>query len=206
MISITYLLIGVQVILSIMALRDPTLKFRMIFSPSIIRHRQEYFRFLTSGFIHADYLHLFFNMWALFLFGQPVEEFLVSYYGFKGTYFFLLLFISGVVMANLPDYWLKRYQPSYLSLGASGGVSSVVFASILLSPLTKLIIFPIPVPMPAWVFAILYTAYSVYMERRQMDHVNHLAHVIGGIWGVVFMTLLEPALLPAFLQQIMSTF
>jgi len=206
MISITYLLIGVQVILSIMAFRDPTLKFRMIFSPSIIRHRQEYFRFLTSGFIHADYLHLFFNMWALFLFGQPVEEFLVSYYGFKGTYFFLLLFISGVVMANLPDYWLKRYQPSYLSLGASGGVSSVVFASILLSPLTKLIIFPIPVPMPAWVFAILYTAYSVYMERRQMDHVNHLAHVIGGIWGVVFMTLLEPALLPAFLQQIMSTF
>ncbi|MFN4086929.1 MAG: rhomboid family intramembrane serine protease [Spirosomataceae bacterium] len=206
MISITYLLIGVQVILSIMAFRDPTLKFRMIFSPSIIRHRQEYFRFLTSGFIHADYLHLFFNMWALFLFGQPVEEFLVSYYGFKGTYFFLLLFISGVVMANLPDYWLKRYQPSYLSLGASGGVSSVVFASILLSPLTKLIIFPIPVPMPAWVFAILYTAYSVYMERRQMDHVNHLAHVIGGIWGIVFMTLLEPALLPAFLQQIMSTF
>jgi len=206
MISITYLLIGVQVILSIMAFRDPTLKFRMIFSPSIIRHRQEYFRFLTSGFIHADYLHLFFNMWALFLFGQPVEEFLVSYYGFKGTYFFLLLFISGVVMANLPDYWLKRYQPSYLSLGASGGVSSVVFASILLSPLTKLIIFPIPVPMPAWVFAILYTAYSVYMERRQMDHVNHLAHVIGGICGVVFMTLLEPALLPAFLQQIMSTF
>lgn len=206
MISITYLLIGVQVILSIMAFRDPTLKFRMIFSPSIIRHRQEYFRFLTSGFIHADYLHLFFNMWALFLFGQPVEEFLVSYYGFKGTYFFLLLFISGVVMANLPDYWLKRFQPSYLSLGASGGVSSVVFASILLSPLTKLIIFPIPVPMPAWVFAILYTAYSVYMERRQMDHVNHLAHVIGGIWGIVFMTLLEPALLPAFLQQIMSTF
>lgn len=206
MISITYLLIGVQVILSIMAFRDPILKFRMIFSPSIIRHRQEYFRFLTSGFIHADYLHLFFNMWALFLFGQPVEEFLVSYYGFKGTYFFLLLFISGVVMANLPDYWLKRYQPSYLSLGASGGVSSVVFASILLSPLTKLIIFPIPVPMPAWVFAILYTAYSVYMERRQMDHVNHLAHVIGGIWGIVFMTLLEPALLPAFLQQIMSTF
>ena len=206
MISITYLLIGVQVILSIMAFRDPTLKFRMIFSPSIIRHRQEYFRFLTSGFIHADYLHLFFNMWALFLFGQPVEEFLVSYYGFKGTYFFLLLFISSVLMANLPDYWLKRYQPSYLSLGASGGVSSVVFASILLSPLTKLIIFPIPVPMPAWVFAILYTAYSVYMERRQMDHVNHLAHVIGGIWGIVFMTLLEPALLPAFLQQIMSTF
>ena len=204
--SITYLLIGVQVILSIMAFRDSTLKFRMIFSPAIIRNRKEYFRFLTSGFIHADYLHLFFNMWALFLFGQPVEDFLVSYYGLKGTYFFLLLFISGVIMANLPDYWLKRYQPSYLSLGASGGVSSIVFASILLSPLTKLVIFPIPIPMPAWVFAILYTAYSVYMERRQMDHVNHLAHVIGGVWGILFMTLLEPAILPVFFQQILSSF
>lgn len=204
--SITFILILLIVLVSIQAQRDSGLKYRLIYSPVIIRNRNEYYRFLTSGFIHADFLHLFFNMWALYIFGGPVEEYLVSFYGPSGKVYFILLFLSGVILANLPDYWLKRYQSNYLSLGASGGVSSVVFASILLSPLTKLIIFPIPIPMPAWIFAILYTAYSVYMERRQMDHVNHLAHIIGGVWGILFMTGLEPGIIVSFVQQIMSTF
>jgi membrane associated rhomboid family serine protease len=91
-------------------------------------------------------------------------------------------------------------------LGASGGVSSIVFASIILSPLTKLIMFPIPIPMPAYIFALIYVAYSVYMDRRQGDNVNHMAHLWGGLWGVVFMLVVYPESIKGFFNQILGSF
>jgi membrane associated rhomboid family serine protease len=145
-------------------------------------------------------------MWALYLFGGTVEGYLLMQFGAQGSGYFLLLFVSGVIIANLPDFFSRRNQFNYFSLGASGGVSSIVFASVIISPLTKLIIFPIPIPMPAWIFAILYTAYSVYMEKRQMDNINHLAHLWGGLWGFVFMLLLQPSSLRIFIEQILMSF
>ena len=109
------------------------------------------------------------------------------------------------MVANLPDQFRHRNNPGYNSLGASGGVSAVVFASIILMPLTKLMIFPIPIEFPAWVFAIIYVAYSIYMDRRQADRVNHLAHMWGALWGVVFIVWCYPGALPHFFQQILGS-
>jgi membrane associated rhomboid family serine protease len=204
--SITIIFIIGIVILSIIAFRDDGLTFKLIHNPYTVERRKEYYRFLTSGFIHADYLHLFLNMYALYLFGGAVETYFQFFFGASANLYFMGLFFLGIIVANLPDYFTKKNLPHYNSLGASGGVSSVVFASIILSPLTKLMMIPIPIPMPAYVFAAIYVGYSIYMDRRNSDNINHMAHLWGGLWGVVFMAVSYPSSIPRFFEQIMSSF
>ncbi len=204
--SVTFIFIAVTVIASLMAFRDSNLRYKLIHNPYAVFHRKEYYRLISSGFIHADYGHLLFNMIALYMFGGVVEQYFAFFFGEKAGAYFILLYLSGIIVANLPDLMQKRNMPYFNSLGASGGVSSIVFCSIILHPTNTLLIFPIPIPMPAYVFAVVYIAYSVYMEKRQMDNVNHLAHLWGGLWGVVFIAVAHFQSIPAFYQQILHSF
>lgn len=204
--SLTLILVGVTVVTSWIGFQNTEFRSKWMHNAYAAYHRKEYYRLLTSGFIHADFFHLLFNMWALYLFGGLVEQYFAYFFGGKSTVFFLLFYLSGIVIASLPDFFQKKDQVYFNSLGASGGVSSIVFCAIILQPLMELIIFPIPIPMPAYVFAVLYTAYSIYMEKRQMDNVNHLAHLWGGVWGILFIAIAQPSAIPNFFNQISSSF
>ena len=175
--------------------------------PYVMARSGQWYRLLTSGFLHADWAHLLFNMFAFYSFSPVVLATLKdSYGGALGLGLFLLLYLGGIIISDLPTYFRHRNDPGYRSLGASGGVSSVLFASILLFPVNTngggIIIFPIPFPIQPFLFGFLYLAYSYYMGRRRGDNINHDAHFYGALYGVVLMLVLMPAAAPAFAQQI----
>ena len=195
---LTFLLIAVTALVSWQAFEKPKLLERLILWPPAIERRKQYDRLLTHGFVHADWQHLLFNMITLFFFGRAVEPLFAQILGPAG---FLLFYLSAVVVAILPTYLRHRHDPSYRSLGASGAVSAVLFASILLQP--WMLIF-IPIPIPAVLYGIGYVAYSFWMDRNGGDNVNHSAHLSGAIYGVLFMLLMEPRVGAHFLNALMN--
>ena len=154
---------------------------------------------MTHGFIHADFQHLLFNMITLYFFGRLIERFFAAYIGEVG---FLLFYLSALVVAILPTYIGHRSDAGYRSLGASGAVSAVLFAFILLQPWSMIYVFFLP--LPAIVYGVLYVGYSIWMDRQGRDNVNHSAHLWGAGYGVLFTLLLEPRVGPAFLQGLMQ--
>jgi len=198
---ITLALVAVTVVVSWQAWERPKLMDRLILWPPAIDRQQQYDRLLTHGFIHADGMHLIFNMVTLYSFGGMME----GYFGARiGPVGFLLFYLSAVVMAILPTFMRHRHDARYRSLGASGAVSAVLFASILLDPWSGIYLFFIPIPVPAFIFAGLYIWYSIWMDKRGGDNINHSAHLWGALYGVMFTLLQQPALAPHFLQRLVS--
>jgi membrane associated rhomboid family serine protease len=140
---------------------------------------------ITSGFLHASLGHLFVNMLVLFFFGIVIEQTL-------GVYHYLALYFSGLAFSALPSLVKYRDDPNYATLGASGAVESVLFAFIFLYPTEKIIIILLPIPIPAWVFGLLFLAYSVFESKRGVGKVNHGAHIAGALWGILYLILFIP--------------
>ncbi|HZV23053.1 MAG TPA: rhomboid family intramembrane serine protease, partial [Luteimonas sp.] len=157
---ITLLLIAVTVLVSWLAFNNARLMERLILWPPAIQRRHQYDRLVTHGFIHADFQHLLFNMITLYFFGRLIERFFSTYIGETG---FLLFYLSALVVAILPTYLTHRNDAGYRSLGASGAVSAVLFAFILLQPWSMIYVFFLP--LPAIVYGVLYVGYSIWMDR-----------------------------------------
>lgn len=172
----------------------------LIFWPPAVR-RGQYHRFLTHGFIHADGGHLLFNMITLYFFGSVMERLFAPYIGAAG---FVAFYLGGIVVAMLPSWLKHRNDPAYRSLGASGAVSAVLFAYILIQPWQLIFVFFIPVP--AIIFAALYVAWSIWSERQARDNINHSAHLWGAAYGVLFTLILEPRVAGQFLQRLFNPF
>jgi membrane associated rhomboid family serine protease len=171
---------------------------KWIMNPYQVKHHKQYWRFITSGFVHINYTHLFFNMFALFFFGQHVAY----YFGIMGNQILVILYLLGIVISDIPTYIKYKDVPNYNSLGASGGVAAVLFSSIMFEPLNPIRIMFIPIDIPGFVLGTLYLIYSFYQGKRMSDNINHDAHLYGAIFGLVFTVLLRPGVIVSFVQQI----
>ena len=163
----------------------PQLIDRCLFRPYWYLRRREYDTVLASGFVHADLAHLIFNMVTFYFFAFPLERRI-------GTTWFVVLYSVGLVISELGTYRKHRNNPDYATLGASGAISAVLFASIVYYPNNSLFIFPIPFPVPAPLFAIGYLAYTYWSARNPHGRINHEAHLGGALTGLAFVAIKDP--------------
>ena len=196
---LTYLITGITVVVSFICFNNRLLFDKLSLKPYRIVHAKEWYRIISHGFVHADWVHLFVNMFTFWSFGTYMES-AFGYLGL-GTGGYLGLYFGGMVAASLYDLIRRRNDPYYVSIGASGAVSAVLFTSIFLDPWGKILFFAV-LPVPGIVFGVIYLAYCQYMAKQTGDNINHNAHFYGAIYGLIFPMLLEPSLLHLFLSQL----
>lgn len=176
----------VTIVLSLVGLfQSPKLIERNLFRPYWLTRRKQYATIVTSGFVHADLMHLIFNMMTFFFFAFPLERYI-------GGARFLFLYFAGLLISHAGTWRKHRNNPEYASLGASGAISAVLFAAIVFFPEQSLFIIPIPVPIPAPLFAIGYLAYTWYASKHPHGRINHDAHLGGALTGLAFAAWLDP--------------
>jgi membrane associated rhomboid family serine protease len=195
----TLILIALTCAVSLAAMNNPKMLDALILWPPAVNKKNEWYRLVSYGLIHADFMHLLFNMVTLYFFGRVMEGF---YNEALGPFGFAIFYVAALIASILPSYHSHRADARYYSLGASGAVSAVLFAFILFQPWQLIYIFVIPVP--AIVYAVAYVAYSIWSDRRGGDRVNHSAHLWGAAFGVAFTLAVEPSVLSLFLSRLAS--
>ncbi|MGI4833707.1 MAG: rhomboid family intramembrane serine protease [Janthinobacterium lividum] len=202
------ILLGLTVLVSVYAWSNPKLMEDWVLDPYRMSGRpSQWYRFLTSGFLHADWGHLIFNMITFYSFGGLALSAFISELGTTaGVLAFLGLYLGGIILSDLPTYFRHRRDRGYRSLGASGGVSAVLFAGILFQPVGKVYMMFIPFGIPGFIWGVLYLVYTYYMGRQQRDNINHDAHLYGALYGVLVTLVLLPSVAGTFLTQIFGYF
>jgi membrane associated rhomboid family serine protease len=185
--SITVIIIIITVLISISAFSNPKIMSDLIFYPPAVTQSKQYYRFITCGVIHADYGHLIFNMISLYFFGQFVEGYFAYIFGSGGKILYLAMYVVALIASLLPTYFKNKDNQYYRSLGASGAVSAVIFAGILLDPLNKIYLMFIPIGIPGFVFGPVYLLISAWLDKKGSDNINHSAHIWGALFGVAFL-------------------
>lgn len=197
---ITYIILIATVVVSIACFNNSSLFNKLSYSPYRMVHSNEWYRIISHGFVHGDWMHLFVNMFTFLSFGVYVEKVFASL-GF-GDGSFLLLYFGGMIAASLYDLWKYRDNRYYSSIGASGAVSAVLFTAIFMNPWDKIYLFA-AIPIPGIVFGFIYLWYCQYMAKRGGDNINHNAHFYGAVYGFILPILLEPGLLQMFIHQLL---
>ncbi len=174
----------------------------MKFNAFLIRSERSWYRFLSYGLVHADWAHLIINMFVLFSFGRIVEAYFEGFFETRAIPYFLLLYAGGLIFSVIASYIKHKNNSYYNAVGASGAVSAVVFSSIIMHPQGTIMFILLPIPIPAFIFGILYLIYSAYMAKRASGNVGHDAHFWGAIYGVIITALLRPSFILEFLHYV----
>lgn len=215
---ITYLILIITILISIKAFEDQSLLNKLIFNPYDVIHKKEWYRVFSHAFIHADFMHLGFNMYVLYMFGVEVTPQSQSFYfGFKslepalvfdfgslGYVYYAILYIGGIAAASVFALIKHKDNPNYNSLGASGAVSAVVFGSILLNPTAQMGLLFIPIYLPAYVFGPLMLVAEYFMSKRGGTRIAHEAHIGGALFGLLFVSLINPNYVTHFFDVIFN--
>ena len=185
------LILLITVIFSILGWKNANIFNELVFDPYKLHQKFNIFPFITSGFIHADFFHLAFNMFTFYLFGNLLIDNLNSFFSFlMAQVIFILLYISALICSIIPTYFNQKNNQYYRCLGASGAVSAVVFASILMNPTVQIGLFMLPFYIPSVIFAPLYLIITIYLSKNPESGINHSAHLWGSIYGVLFIEIL----------------
>lgn len=200
-INIILLLIIITISASIFCFRSDHLKSKYTFSPYLINNKKEYYRIVSHIFIHADYQHLAFNMFSLYFLGTFLEHQWKYSFGLQnGSLHIIILYLLGGIFATGYLYYKHQDNPYYHSLGASGAVSAIIFATIFWYPTMQLGLIFIPIPIPAYIFGPLYLLIEYYAMKRGNSGVAHEAHLGGAFFGILYVILLEPNKLLTFFE------
>ena len=201
----TYIIIASTLIISLTAFINPVYFSKLQFNAYQIYHRKEWYRLLSHGFLHANWIHLLVNMLVLFIFGPVVEQHfkqhispgLVKFHHF----IFLLFYLSAIVLSSLLSMYKQRNNAWYNSVGASGAVSAIIFSYIFFNPWKRLYIYGV-LPVPGIILGAVYLIYSQYMSKRNVDNINHDAHFIGAVFGFIFPIILDYRLINSFISDL----
>lgn len=206
--NLTLFIIIITAAVSILSFNNRQMFDNLKFNPYMISKRKDNKRWFTHALVHADWMHLIVNMFVLYSFGDVVEHIMSREDFFPKTYFlgnflYILMYVAAIIISSLPAFYKHKNSHSYNAVGASGAVSAVVFASILLYPEMKLGLIIIPfVKIPGPIFGILYLVYSYYMSKKSNDNIGHEAHFAGSVFGFIFPILINPELIKDFFSSI----
>jgi len=204
-ISITLIIIIFTALISYQGFNRYDFIDKMKHSPVREVRGNEYYRLLTSGFVHADWTHLLVNMFVLYSFGEYIESTIVAWFGNLGKIIYVLLYILNIILANIPTLIRHRDNPSFASIGASGAVSGIVFIFILFQPWAILSLFFV-IPVPAIIAGIGYLIYSTWAANKGHGNLDHSAHFAGAIAGMMMISILNFEILPDFLRKLVLDF
>lgn len=185
--SITILIIAITSIISFIAFTRHAVKDDLLFWPYKIKREGQLYRFVTHGVLHADAMHLIFNMVSFYSFGMALEHYLfLAIFGEMTGALLAVMYVTAIIIAVIPDYFIYQDRSFYRSLGASGAVSAVVFSAITIQPKMPIQFFFIPYPIPGYIFGIGFLGVSAVLAKKGSGNIGHNAHFWGSIYGILF--------------------
>lgn len=195
------LIIAITSLISIIAFKDRALFNKLVFNPYIINKNNQFYRFVTYGFLHGDYMHLFVNMFVLYSFGSAITKYFEYYIHNLNTIILLLaLYFGGLIFSSIFDFFKQKDNYYYNAVGASGAVSAVLFATIFFAPMQPVYFFGI-LPIPGIIFGGLYIFYEYKMSKKNNDNIGHYAHIFGAIYGFIFPLIINKDLISVFINN-----